>query len=224
MEKCLIIGDSLDLPRNGVKYSETWICKLKEVFSSRIDIIDKCRWGETTNILTDIKSLELYEPEIIILHLGIVDCAPRKIFEKYIFIEGWDLRKLCGIFFGKVLNKLKLLNNRYENQVVTSLNQFELNVSNYLNRCVKVNVKIVILIAICVPDNRMIKKNSRILKNISKYNESLYSLSKSYDFVKFIAPLNGGDENQYMPDGYHLNSSGNNLILKSILPLLKPYA
>lgn len=83
MLKCLCIGSSLDLPREGVLYSDTWIAKCREKFPG-IDFINRSQWAQTSRILNDPQALEFVRPDVIILHLGIVDCAPRRIFENYI--------------------------------------------------------------------------------------------------------------------------------------------
>ena len=80
MLKCLCIGSSLDLPREGVLYSDTWIAKCREKFPG-IDFINRSQWAQTSRILNDP---QFVRPDVIILHLGIVDCAPRRIFENYI--------------------------------------------------------------------------------------------------------------------------------------------
>ena len=57
MLKCLCIGSSLDLPREGVLYSDTWIAKCREKFPG-IDFINRSQWAQTSRILNDPQALE----------------------------------------------------------------------------------------------------------------------------------------------------------------------
>lgn len=82
LNKIITIGDSLALPRNEISHYETWIYKLKECFFN-FDIIDKSKRGVTIDILNSagdasgVDFLEFYKPKFVIIHIGIVDCAPR---------------------------------------------------------------------------------------------------------------------------------------------------
>ena len=68
MLKCLCIGSSLDLPREGVLYSDTWIAKFREKFPG-IDFINRSQWAQTSRILNDPQALEFVRPDVIILHM-----------------------------------------------------------------------------------------------------------------------------------------------------------
>lgn len=98
-KKVLCIGDSLSLPGHLNSYEDTWFYLLKKGFPD-LDFISYFKRQLSTNVLVSMGGgengmdkwpkgadcLEAYMPEIVILQLGIVDCAPRLLhnFDKII--------------------------------------------------------------------------------------------------------------------------------------------
>ena len=87
--RILIVGDSNCLPRREGKYKDSWIYLLKQAYPTA-DFIVLADGSRTTEYLAqhprkrpdgsieyDPSSLEIYDPAVVILNLGIVDCAPR---------------------------------------------------------------------------------------------------------------------------------------------------
>ncbi|MBM7555167.1 GDSL-type esterase/lipase family protein [Thalassobacillus pellis] len=81
--KVLVTGDSLALPRREVKVRETYPVLLQKnllKLKSNIKVINHAQYGQTIigvsqSIEADLASLR---PDMVILHVGIVDCWPRK--------------------------------------------------------------------------------------------------------------------------------------------------
>ena len=210
MLKCLCIGSSLDLPREGVLYSDTWIAKCREKFPG-IDFINRSQWAQTSRILNDPQALEFVRPDVIILHLGIVDCAPRRIFENYILRANALLLKM--IFKYSIW---KISKGKYPSWAVVPEKKFEMNFENYLKRCKKSGIRKVVLISIGNPGPSMIRRNPRIAENVDHYNSVLYRLSEKYDFVENVMPLKNPEMTDYLPDGYHISPCGHDKILNSL--------
>ena len=96
-ERILIITDSISMPRMEIKYEETWIYLLKKKFK-HLDIIDRPARGATSMRLINeggggLDLLEFYLPGIIILQLGLAECAPR-LFKK----NGFEKRFINSLF------------------------------------------------------------------------------------------------------------------------------
>lgn len=79
--RLVIIGDSLAMPRPEVPYELTYPYLLKGKLGPRWEVINRARRAnridvqmEEQNLCDDIFWLE---PDIVVVHLGIVDCAPR---------------------------------------------------------------------------------------------------------------------------------------------------
>ena len=87
-KKLIAVGDSLALPGHLNNYEDTWFYRLKKDLKD-YDCIPIFRRGITSEILVSeggggvdnlpmgADCLEFYKPDIVILQLGIVDCAPR---------------------------------------------------------------------------------------------------------------------------------------------------
>ena len=134
MKVVLCNGDSLGMPRENVKFESTWYYKLSnELLHSGFYFVNNFKRANTTNFLNHGDALEYYSPNIVIVQLGIVDCAPR-------------VYKTNGILL-KVVNKLP---NRYQKlfwaiskkfrkrslkRADVNINAFEDNLVDFLNRC-----------------------------------------------------------------------------------------
>jgi len=88
MEIITILGDSLDMPRlnENILYKDTYAYKLDSLLGNDYLVINRSRRANTIleqanrqNINDDILSSE---SEYFIIHLGIVDCAPRLFSKK----------------------------------------------------------------------------------------------------------------------------------------------
>ncbi len=233
MKKILCIGDSLALPRfDEVKYEDTWFYLLKKQFPA-FDFISVFKRGITTDVLTKwgggeqdkIKTfpygsdcLEHYKPNVVILQLGIVDCAPRLLKQG---IERKLVTRLPKKYRNIYINFLKKFRERTPTNTFVSIEKFEKNLVNYFERGFQSGVDKVILIEIPIPDQEMIKKNKNILSNVIKYNEVYNKLSKNYSFVECVAPLKPDKFNEKIyTDGYHSNKLGNNLVFQELKQIL----
>lgn len=85
VKRLLIIGESLPLPSDELMYDDAYVYILSKSLQD-IEIVDKCVRARSVRTLIyggpngEAKNLyEWYNPDIIILHLGLTDCAPRLI-------------------------------------------------------------------------------------------------------------------------------------------------
>jgi len=219
-KKILCIGDSLALPRPNVPYEDTWIYLLKNQFPN-FDYITLFRRGITTNILVGADGndwLEYYMPNIVIMQLGIVDCAPRLIKEG---LERKIVGKLPHSIADKYINFLKTYRKRNPNNVYVSIQRFKENLRDYSHRCRNIDLQKLIIIKIPIPSKDMVVKNLQIIENVNKYNAIFDELSSDYFFITCISPLipTIADNNIYV-DGYHPNAIGNKLVYSEILKVL----
>ena len=121
--KILILTDSLGLPRFEPEpcfFEETWPILLKEIYSN----IHQVSIGAATSqiILKQVNYQKAFNPDLVILQVGIVDCAPRFMTRKEL-----DLTYALGIF-GKGLRFLfnrnwikKLRNISYINEHIQKI-------------------------------------------------------------------------------------------------------
>ena len=137
--------------------------------------------GGTDNFPRGSDLLEYYMPDIIIVQLGIVDCAPRLFNKDKLIMKIID--RLPKFFKTFIYNtKLKITGRIAENSYV-SLNVFKKNLIDYLDRAKQNNIRKIIFIAISYPDERMKRKNPKIYDQVDLYNKVLFSMSELYDNV-----------------------------------------
>lgn len=228
--KILCVGDSLSLPGHDNKYEDTWFYKLKREFTN-FDFISFFKRHLTTDVLNTMGGgetfegaypmgadcLEHYMPSVVIIQLGIVDCAPRLINENSF---AWKIIRRCPkLIIEKYINNLKKKGRDSSNVKVSEI-QFRANLEKYLKRCVDSEVQKVIYIAIPVPGSEMKKKNQAIEENVIKYNTILDELANLYKFLHVIKPLNPSNGENIYEDGYHPNPNGNELVFNEISKLI----
>ena len=92
--KILVFSDSLGLPRNtpqAVNWEETWVQLLSKIYC-----VEYCAIGgaKVSDLSRQISYYKIFNPDIVIVQSGIVDCAPRALteFEKQI-IERFAILK-----------------------------------------------------------------------------------------------------------------------------------
>lgn len=221
--KVMCVGDSTSLPGHDNSYEDTWFYRLTREFIN-FDFINVFRRGITTEILVTegggydqfpmgADCLEFYDPNMVILNLGIVDCAPRLLNR----VDNLILRCLPNIakrFFIKGIKKIK---TRKASNTLVSQQQFEYNLINYIERCLLKKVEMLILISIPVPDERMVKKNPNIIKNVEEFNKILCNMAEKYFFIKSISPLDSRNYDKVIfEDGYHPNPLGNDIVFQEL--------
>lgn len=225
-KKILCIGDSLALPGHLNNYEDTWFYKLKRKFPD-YDFISFFKRHITTEILVSMGGgargidnkpdgadcLEFYMPNIVILQLGIVDCAPRLLFP----MERKIISKLPNQISEHYISLIKKLRKRNIRNTLVPIAKFKYNLIEYLNRCDISNVQKVLYVLIPIPDQKMVKKNPNVSDNVNSYNEIIRNLENEFDLLKTINSL---DPEKYRysiyEDGYHPNREGHNIIASSI--------
>lgn len=224
--RVLIVGDSNCLPRREGKYEDSWIYRLKQA-NPTADFIVLADGSRTTEYLAthprkrpdgsieyDPSSLETYDPTVVILNLGIVDCAPR-LFSK---IESQVISRLPEILRAGIIAAAKRFRRRRVTRVYVSHAAFEANVHQYLARCSASGVKRVIIIGIPTPDSRGVSKNALLPQAVAAYNATWARLASGRAGVTFLDPLHPEQpvSRLYEADGYHLSPYGHGAVFRAI--------
>lgn len=220
-KRILCAGDSLTLPRNGIPYESTWVCLLQQLLSD-YSIINRSQRAMTTaniNGSTQGDFLEFYNPEIVIIQLGIVDCAPRYLKNGSIVLKLINSAPATvANSFWKVFKKYR---NRKKNFADVMPVQFRKNLIKYLDRCVVNGVNKVIIIAIGIPGSEMIRQTPLIVDQVKTYNDIYRDLSLKYGIIKLIDPLSEGRDEYFIGDGYHIGFEGAKKITTELFAAIK---
>ncbi|PKO98497.1 MAG: hypothetical protein CVU13_10085 [Bacteroidetes bacterium HGW-Bacteroidetes-8] len=215
-KRILIIGDSLALPRvhpEKVEYRETWPELLKN--TGKFEIIQLSIGGGTiVDIFDQLSYYKYFQTDIIVIQLGIVDCAPRALtqFELKLF----QSNKLFSLILSRFLpiNFLRRIRNISYVDLYKFCEFYEKMILQFKN-CYVINVGI-----LPIPIDYE-KKLAGITKNQFKYNTAIKSISQKYGCYYIdseLMPLNG-----IMTDYHHLNSKGHLWIYNSIVKAIDSF-
>jgi len=223
MKRVAIIGDSNAMPREGAVYEHTWPYKLKQRFTD-LEFLDFSRRASTSRRLVEegggyagVKPgadlLEHYMPNMAIIQLGIVDCAPRLlnpngIAFKVINNTGSKLKSI-------IYRELKKILKRDPSKVYVDIKDFSANFNSYLQRAQLISCKVIILL-IAEPAHRFIVKNPPIKRNIAIYNQEIVRLSYLYDNCIVIKPFEVDDVENCLLDEFHYNWKGHAFVAERI--------
>ena len=177
-------ADSLGLPRKDeVGVNDRYISKLNQFWKNKFEIefLDRARANSTIGDLSKwfVEDNRYYgsSADIIILHEGVVDCAPRPIPNK--------IRKIISTLPKFIKNRVIsfLHNNRSKMQKIgikyylTKPNDFYFRYKEMVSEMIKISRRVYIINI--APTNEMIEKHSPgFSKSISEYNEIIRKISK----------------------------------------------
>lgn len=230
-EIVLIQGDSLPLPRESVQYTETWPGRLR----ASLDIEHVANLSASEKTIADVnidhpnfseRELELYRPSTVILQIGIVDCAPR-----YLTQTQKQLVDLLpkNIFSKGVRHMVKKLRTRSHQRAYVSRSEFRRHVQQYVQRCLEIDVDQVLIIKIMSAGEKYLSRNKRVGEAISEYNERLSAVASEYQEVTAFRPLADTKDQEKdivdshtLPDGFHLNATGHELLFERLMQRLAP--
>lgn len=221
----LIQGDSLSLPRQSVGYLETWPGLLQQNLNE-FCVVSIARSEKTTDdFSSDLeehhkRELEYYNPQILVVQIGIVDCAPRyfRKWEKAIL----DLIPIdivsSGLFFVG-----KHLRDRSAKRAYVKQSQFKLNLQSYCRRVEQTDVNQIFLTKILQPTQELLENNPQIEWCITEYNSIIDEVACEFDIVETIRPLDNDPATEQelaaehtLADGYHLNSDGHRRLFERL--------
>lgn len=209
--KIAIFTDSLGLPRNTpekVEYKNTWIYLLgkeHEIFQVSIG-------GATIiDLYNQTGYLESFNPDIVLIQSGIVDCTPRALTktENHILNKYRITRKILNIILKK--KTIRFL-RKYRNCNYTNISTF-LHYANNFQTHYKISR--VYFIGILPAADAYENKIPGVKHNINLYNRGL----KNIYLNNFLDTSDFGT-NEIMSDYTHLNDAGNKALFNKICKII----
>jgi hypothetical protein len=200
-KRILIVSDSLALPRmepEVVEYEQTWPFLLKMAFP------DCCFHqlsigGATVRLLKNqLSYLEKFNPDVVIVQSGIVDCTPRALTSlESDFINNFGITYNLGkIVLPKITNQLR----KYRHICYTPEPFFKEAVESIKKTYDNVAL---FWLEILPASDAYEAKIPRVKKQVIRYNEILNSLLGAKVVAMDQFPSNG-----IMSDFHHLNVTG----------------
>lgn len=230
-------ADSLGLSRPGiVKLNERYIhlfeLWLRQTISENVSIINRARKGLTIDKMYEIFEedesylLDEAERDILIIHDGICDCAPRPVSKKLrAFIS-----KLPGFFRIRLVsylhnNRAKLLKKGHVHFLVEK-NQYEEYLHKWLKQAIGKFKRIYIFniaptnteIESHSPGfgNSIVAYNSIIERVVNDINNPIIKLIDIYSIIKKEISI---DDVIVKEDGHHITAVGHKLYAKQLIEL-----
>jgi len=209
-----ILTDSLSLPRvepQKVALQDTYIMLLKNAFPQH-EIVSLSIGGATLEML-ESQFFTYYfpvNPDMVIVHAGIVDCAPRalKTWEVKLFNSAEPFQ----FFYKHLIKKHTIWLRKKRNLTYTHLGKFGEIAYRYKN---KLGQKI-FWIGIAPASDDYELQLPGIKKNIQNYNNLLKSIFED----KFIS-VDAMPADCLMSDYHHLNERGHRFIFENLKNKIK---
>lgn len=218
--RVLIIGDSMALPRKGVSYNCTWPYRLKCRFKD-VEFINRSILGSTVQRLNigdaadESGCLEAYMPQIIILQLGIVDCAPR-LFKRTSLVPK-IMRYLPNVVQSQFVSFFKTYRGRRAEFSYLSHTEYRNHIERFIRRSADFNVKKIFAVKIGPISSSVAESSPQFNSQINIYNEILNEASNANSRFSLIeAGFDASCAHEHTTDGYHLNEKGHNSLFLSI--------
>lgn len=220
MKQILFVTDSLGLPRlkpEPVLASQAWpyllAAELSREGNEKFLFCYHCLHGLTTDGVVDhiTDVLGAYNPAMVIIQVGIVDCYPRSLKKS----ETAVLRRVPGV--NKVTHWFV---KRYYKKIVALRNITYVDISKFEDNCRRIRDSFknseIVVIPIAPPNEAFSAKNPRITDNVSAYNavlERIYGQAYLADLFEGGPPKS----DLFISDNYHLSSIGNKCIVDKLL-------
>jgi len=207
--KTVIIGDSLAAQRvdDGFLKQERWPFLLSEKIAMKLTNLSK-GFSTTTRLRnTEVTNYGI-NSDLIIIQLGIVDCAPRRF-------RMWEMKlifKLPSVVKLPVLTFLKKNRDQSVDRAYVNLENFISNITCFY----KLAQPPIIFIKILPASEQFISINPKIKTIIQSYNRALDNLSSKLDQFYVLDVPEKIVSQITLDDGYHLNKKGHQFISQEL--------
>lgn len=222
--RIMVITDSIAMPRDEIRYEETWIYMLKREFPG-YDFIDRPGRGSTSfRLVTEggggLDLLERYMPDTVILQQGMAECAPR-LFDKQ-SLEYYVVSKILPAGMRKrYIDHVKKHRGRNPDITDVSPEQFRSNIRAFFRRAREISARVYV-IPILPPADILLAKSPRIGQNIDRFNAIYHEAAREFPNVRIVDPFrNGADINEIAIDEIHVSPKGLRMIFDALKPLLR---
>lgn len=212
MIRILVLTDSLGLPRDTpevVFYEQTWPNLLKK---EGYEVIQASVGGGT---IIDLYRQAAYymvcSPDIVVLQVGIVDCAPRMLTqnENYFFNNFKVTRAVLGVITPHFGNYIRKVRKAYYVKPKLFIYYLNLLLSFFQNS----KVYCIGILPICAEYE---VKAQGISKRAEAYNKILKNIFKERFISTYGIPFSG-----IMSDFHHLNPEGHKYVFLKVISMLR---
>lgn len=228
LNKVLILADSLALPREGaddIPYEATYPYLLEERLRQQSQmqlpvIMERAMRRRTIEYVLDewFELVELRRPDLIVIHVGIVDCAPRIFLRRERqFVENlkwaWFRERILSF-----AHKHRARIIRMRPRVYVPIERFERLLNEIIEKGRQLHTALV-FVNILEPPLDMDKRSPGFQQNARRYNQAISSIvdgqtARLIDLNNLIAQRGGAEK--MTVDGIHLNREGHEILAREL--------
>ncbi len=205
----VIIGDSLAMPRDDVPYASTY----GSIISANmpyLEVINRSSRGNDAKKQSSAQAIfddcEVFQPSVVIMQIGIVDCAPRLFGKK----TGYAISFLPNFIRSTLIDffsKRRFFFTKYFPKTYVSKEAFKQGIERLLETFAQQNTQ-VICVSIAATTNANNEKSFSFDENINEYNAILKKLCEKYNnqYLDFYSITKSAD--YLLDDGIHIDIKG----------------
>lgn len=221
--RCLVIGSSMSLPTDELKFEDTWMYLLSKHYP-HLNIIEKCKRSSSARRLTTEgpnasgkDTLEYYNPDFVITQIGATDAAPR-LFKREALMTHIINHLPISKFIYNVARKTR---GRVLANCDLSPELFKEQFNTYAKRAATIGTK-VFIIEICKVTDKVIKVSPHYNECVEIFNSKLREVADENDNVTIIPSIRVEEIADFQHDGIHHTASGQLKMFKNILNAVSP--
>jgi acyl-CoA thioesterase I len=237
--KIVVMADSLAMAREGetnVPFEATYPYLLDQSLRQRFQgqaplVIERGMRRRTIEYVLDewYELVDLRKPEVVVVHVGIVDCAPRVFLRRERqFVENLRPAFLRETILSNVHRHRRAIVNMRQ-KVYVPPDRFTSLVQQVIDRAKRSQLRSLVLVNIITPPAEMDERSPGFIKNVGLYNEILRSHAKG-DGVQLIdldqLIKDAGGVEQLTVDGIHINEIGHAILAgeieKHVVTIVEP--
>jgi len=227
--KIVIMGDSLAMAREGetnIAFESTYPYLLDHSLRSRFRseaplVIERGMRRRTIEYVLDewYELVDLRRPEVVVVHVGIVDCAPRVFLRRERqFVENLRPAFLREAILNNVHRHRSTIVNMRK-KVYVPADRFNTLVGQVVDRAKASKLRSLVIVNIITPPAEMDERSPGFIKNVGLYNQILKAHADAdgvhlIDLDRMIKEAGGVE--QLTVDGIHLNDAGHAMLAREI--------
>ncbi len=230
--KIVLLGDSLSLPRGpaqgDIPYEATYPVLLERSLRARLGaqvpwLIERgLRLRTILRVPSDwYEQIELKKPDILVVHVGVVDCAPRVFLplERHM-VNAIRPKRLRAWVLGLVNKHRRAIIRLRPNRVYVSHRRFERGVQQVVEKAYLSGLRGLIFVNIVAPPDDLEYRSPGFRRNVELYNRTLAEQAGRFPWVRLVdfngLVWQGGDPTSLLLDGVHPNRKGHALLAEEL--------
>lgn len=227
--RAIIVGDSLAMvrPDDGIQLRHTYAYLLQQQFAGRVHVHNASRRAQTSRMILESgyfseEHVRPTEPDLVVLHVGIVDCTPRIFTDRERQALSLLARAPLGAVPAKWLTEFASARRgevtRRRRITLVPVDEFQSNLRRFVHdvrsgapRCEFQFVEV------CCPTGTMAERNYAIVDRVREYNQAARLVVEDVGGVTIpLFAFTRSNPGVLLADGYHLGIEAHTFIAREL--------